>query len=847
MDIIRYTPEQLMQLRESPLVHKPEGLPSIDQWMENANENGQRNKTRAQNNIRGDDSTVQENGGSQRSTLFQPKHGIRNTNAVSEDIILGPPKVAFASSSRVPKLSDLDKEEDVAHDRANLRDKFFKERESEKNKTGTSAARRPGREDLEGWMNVRGRRTSLSQDDQEQLARIGEHRSRFNRDGEEETPRRNGAGRNRFEQPWGRETPGSNAKETDTSQRGWRDREWTRGNRLEEDPEWMDTPVKKKDEIGMARFQRPKGPEWLEDESKDDKKPHTQEDFQRWKERMKASASGSDDKEITPEPEVPSKDTPPVSSKPITPLVFEGKDMFGIFGADRTKLDAPATTEGTPAPKPKPAKASRFAKLFSPQEEQQQQQQQQQQAPPPSQPPAMQEANGSNEDKEGFQRILQMLGSTNIASQPPTPASAANSRKASMFPPPEQQSPAPERETVPLQPQPLRHHMLRSREEKAGFIEQVLAPRGTPTEFKGPGAFGPYSPSIELGQGHEQVRKPDGRAESIRSPEERIQASPAASGMGPFGILQSSAGNQAPPPAQLSRDREFLLNLMTQTQRNTPPQPQNVRPPPPEINNFGGIFLENQPPFQQRKPTMPPGLMEDRQFPENDIRHESRRTAIEHPLSYEETMRRARRFNLPVDLHDPAVQEARRRNVDLAARPPVEHVMPPVPLRYDQMGGNMGIPQQPAFDRYSRMPSAIQNERQPPMTTMAPPPGLPPAPPARGPPGFGMGSMPGFSAGGTPIGHPSIQVQRGPPGTGPAGPAGMFPHGPPPPGYFSPPPPPGFAPGPGPMPMGLASPPEQPMMRMPAAGPPPGMMHPMFADRPLGARGQGQGQGPYGL
>jgi len=29
----RYTPEQLLQLRESPLVTKPVGLPPVEEWM----------------------------------------------------------------------------------------------------------------------------------------------------------------------------------------------------------------------------------------------------------------------------------------------------------------------------------------------------------------------------------------------------------------------------------------------------------------------------------------------------------------------------------------------------------------------------------------------------------------------------------------------------------------------------------------------------------------------------------------------------------------------------------------------------------------------------------------------
>lgn len=34
VEIVRYTKEQLLHLKDSPLVHKPDGLPSIEQWME---------------------------------------------------------------------------------------------------------------------------------------------------------------------------------------------------------------------------------------------------------------------------------------------------------------------------------------------------------------------------------------------------------------------------------------------------------------------------------------------------------------------------------------------------------------------------------------------------------------------------------------------------------------------------------------------------------------------------------------------------------------------------------------------------------------------------------------------
>ncbi|KAK7538097.1 uncharacterized protein J3D65DRAFT_315104 [Phyllosticta citribraziliensis] len=776
VEIVRYTKEQLLHLKDSPLVHKPDGLPSIEQWMDVPQEQQTTQRKGRTQSGRGDDQTASQENGAQRS-LFPGKHLTRHSSTAPEDIVLGPPKTAFASSSRVAKLSDLsEKDDEATAERVNIRDKFFKERESERSKNGTVNGRRANREEGEGWTNVRGRRTSFAEDGVERPPRMG----RFTRDaadGEETTPRRK-----KFEQPWGRD---SAEKEGETSHKSWRDRRddrWTRGNeRVEEDPEWIDAAPKRKDDVGMGRFARTKGPEWLNDDPKDDKKVHTQEDFQRWKERMKAGAAVAEDKENTPEP--PSAKDTPVSSKPITPMVIEGKDMFGMWGAAAVKQsEAPSTTEGAPVPKNKPPqKSSKFAKLFTPQEEQM----------PPQPPPVEQQQ-----------------------------------------PPPMSQAP------------PTRHHMLRSREEKAGFIESVLS-RGTPTDFKGPqGAFGPFSPATDPGQ--EQPVRP----ESIRSGEERLgPATPNSNGMHQFGMM----GTQAPPPpAQLSRDREFLLNLMTGPQRSTPPQPTQARPPPPP-DMFAGAFMDKKvPPFMEN-PVMgppqpprgnpPPGLFEERQFPENDVRYQPQppRRMPENP-EIENAMRRASRFNLPIHLDDPAIAHIQRRNTADGGMP-------------RNQPHNMGIPQQPPPDQlWTMKPPGLQQPQERPPASMAPPPGFPAPnanPQIRGPPGFvpgpaNMGLPPPFSAGNTPLGHPGMQVQRGP------GPAAMFPGQGPPPGYFAPPPPgppPGFGPGPGPMGLGMGGPQGQDMMGMRAGGPPPGMARPpngfdMF-DRSLG-RGQGKG-GSYRL
>lgn len=54
----KYTVEELQYLRDSPLVRKPDGLPSIDQWMDvpadQANNAGNNNNRRSRPSVQGD-------------------------------------------------------------------------------------------------------------------------------------------------------------------------------------------------------------------------------------------------------------------------------------------------------------------------------------------------------------------------------------------------------------------------------------------------------------------------------------------------------------------------------------------------------------------------------------------------------------------------------------------------------------------------------------------------------------------------------------------------------------------------------------------------------------------------
>lgn len=160
---------------------------------------------------------------------------------------------------------------------------------------------------------------------------------------------------------------------------------------MELEPEWMDTPeLEQKSQI------------------------HTQEDFERWKERMK---TGNTAKADTPAEKPHKQDRTtsgagPASTKTKvdTPLTVDpGIDgFFGLWNESKNKdvVSKVCNGEDPTAAKAaaKMAKASKFSGFFNPKPETGGIQGK------PSLPPFAPSADSSNEDKEGFQRILSLLG-----------------------------------------------------------------------------------------------------------------------------------------------------------------------------------------------------------------------------------------------------------------------------------------------------------------------------------------------------------------------------------------------------------------------------------------------------
>lgn len=221
--------------------------------------------------------------------------------------------------------------------------------------------------------------------------------------------RRIGPARGRNEPSWnreeGRKQDGGDENSENAKPRDWRDKErrgargperdWNRGGRVELDPEWMDEP---------------------EPESKEQKR--TQEDFERWKERMKASNGAPQDIPLSPVEKRPSHDrtissasTRVAKAKVETPLIVD-PSLDGFFGLwDKPKkgeelLDN--TTENGVKPNVantavKVSKPSKFTGFFAPKADPKPLKEQ------PSLPLFAPSTDSSNEDKEGFQRILKLL------------------------------------------------------------------------------------------------------------------------------------------------------------------------------------------------------------------------------------------------------------------------------------------------------------------------------------------------------------------------------------------------------------------------------------------------------
>ncbi|RAK99389.1 uncharacterized protein BO80DRAFT_426643 [Aspergillus ibericus CBS 121593] len=567
----RYQIDELLWLRSSPLVTKPPTLPSVEEWMGPIPDPATQRKITNPRDPNNPHETTPR-----RPSIFETRHISRGS--ASEDIILGPPKTAFASASRIPGKGSIDATErpskptdqdDSKNDRFNLREKFFKDRESGERdfdrrdaKLGTFNNRRGDRED---WNSGRPRRTFGQEEQERKPRRNGEfdrwEATRDQRDPNNDRgardkdarffPRKdNTPGRARHEGSWFRDDNAHDAPEADEEKtpvrnREWRrdrhgaDRDWTRGAKFEQEPEWLDSTDK--------------------DESR---RVHTQEDFERWKERMKAGSSQAqtEEKEVPVEPAAapaPKPEPRPtdgeIFSSNGTPFTSDSamERFFGLLGDSKPppppqvpqvpqEISPPPAMEASNKKEPLPGKlgkSSRFAGLFSP--------------PPgsPAKDPEYQpetksspstHAVNTDADQEGFQRILQMLGggrSRNATphndpmptNRPPSQVQAEQIRSAVSSPARDQikrQEYLAMQETVartagpPFKENPyIQETQARDREHLLRLMQQVrVSPVANPGIQSQPQSAGPVGPAPGLMSMPEVLSPPPGIPSAQKGP-----------------------------------------------------------------------------------------------------------------------------------------------------------------------------------------------------------------------------------------------------------------------------------------------------------------------------------------
>ncbi|KAL8657954.1 MAG: hypothetical protein Q9226_001420 [Calogaya cf. arnoldii] len=613
----RYTRAELEHLRASPLVAKPASLPPTEEWMGPLPDPTQKKLSH-----RGKNDEPPPNEGNNRRPIFE-RHMSRGSTNLPEDIVLGPPKTAFASAAGARNQGrtfdaatrpsfGAQGDEAARGDRQNFRDKLARQgarndldaEASQESRSGAQQHRR-GTNDNESWSGRQSR--ILAQDEGDRGARRNGYREQDKDNSHEaRTPRafdphrrdatnnetndtrRNGQGRGRNEPSWYRDEKDAEAtdgKRDNNKTRDWRDKskgntwegetDWKRGPRQEVDPEWMDEP-----------------------DVHEKKQTHTQEDFERWKERMKAGNGPSQENppptsQQRPNPErvVSGLASPPAKVKVGTPLVVD-PSIDGFFGLwnDSSKKES-STEEGaqhakTEASKPKTAKSSKFTGFFGskavPAE---------QETRAPVMSPLAAPADSSSEDKEGFQRILKLLDQ-----QQTNPAKDGTAREQFL-------------RNMPASP------VGRPQQQQRGStnLQDLLSPRS-----KNGGPVPPNKDSEFLLNLMRQSRSQPNTGEQRSS-------NPVATDLLPFSNLlispQQATGPGLPPGLsgmtgrQDGQSHDKLNPTSTPDRKGLPPGLFDPRPNAHESVRMGKEGLEYAPSFlsqhvplpqSQRQPMMPP-------------------------------------------------------------------------------------------------------------------------------------------------------------------------------------------------------------------------------------------------
>ncbi|KAJ4300311.1 hypothetical protein N0V88_002984 [Collariella sp. IMI 366227] len=419
----RYSPEFLLHLRQSPLCVKPPTLPPAEEWMGPPPETFRNQQKTTTDRPKGGDSLLLNNQDTRRPP--HDRNGSR-TSTNPDEITFGPPRTSFASATSMRNARPGETER-VFRDseRQDRTDRFnFPRRTTDQESAGGDRFGRDARagrnngfarrgdqdQDSEGWSTVKPRksfghegaerfhgrmggvgsgndrfparddRRVRDRDDRESAGerrtRNVDHRSRDLEGEEPETPRRNGPTRGKSES-WREGGVAITTNDTPMTQReridrakSWRDRE------PEEKP--SDRYGDRNDRNHDRRWDRDRhgrvenDPEWLDEPAEEKTHGHTEEDFKKFMERMKAGSAASRAEEKKPSmafDKPPAEVIEPEQKVVSAPAVEQGPDkFFAAYGSSGLDVGTP-TAEVKDTAKPKGGKSSRFMAFLTPQED----------------------------------------------------------------------------------------------------------------------------------------------------------------------------------------------------------------------------------------------------------------------------------------------------------------------------------------------------------------------------------------------------------------------------------------------------------------------------------------------
>ena len=558
-----------------------------------------------------------------------------------EDIVLGPPKTAFASASgRNPTRSNTAAQdaEGVANERSHHREKYTRdgqrhERDDNQNRDtrpGQNHNRRSIKDDAEMWSSARQPRTggiderdkSSKRNDENGYARDkggGERPLRgfdkLRRDGNQDangeyTERRSMPSRARDALSWGRDAEkfdGDGENSERTRPRGTRggekvrhrdhDRGWDRAPQQDEDPLWMDEPEPKEEKRN--------GP--------------TQADFEEFRAKMKA---GKKDKRQT---DAPTQEPASTQDRTTSGAAQGGGKTKAKGRLDLGDLDdalfynpllgqakkenktlsssAEESQQNLLNAAAKMAKPSKFSSFFNVDTGPKQQATLN---PPPE--------NASSEDKAGFQRILNLLGQQQQQQQQQPPSSSGEktphrSSLSSMFPEmqqsPPMQSPSSRQQDDTRSPPPN----IRKAKDSEYLLNLMRQPQKS----------GPGDPRMNAGSRHDLDEGPgiSPFAQFAMSPPQETSHQPLPSAAPPPGFFDDHPMQEMPPRDKLNPNAgnqrsgpPGLFDLFNNRQRPPPSGlPPGLAQRPPGFDQLPPGFGQAQAQPQARQGMAPPGFV----------------------------------------------------------------------------------------------------------------------------------------------------------------------------------------------------------------------------------------------